>query len=450
MRRMVLLLKSLNLNILLFLLLIFSFGLTNAMHINGNQVSSIENRTLKTMPTFSYASLTSGKYMKEFEDYYGDNFVFREKLVKESKAIQKLKGLPSEDDVVIARGGSDLSTSDLSTNDKDLSNNVNNPNQVAGNQQAEEKPKDQPGNDSTVKDGSDNGAKEVVNNYIITSDSAIEIHFFKEHEYTKYAQALNALKQNFGDGVTMYSMVIPTAFEFLNNDKYKKLGDPESRGISTIYDNLDKSIIRINAYDFLKKNSDKYLYYRTDIHWTSLGAYYAYLALMAAKGEQPVALENYEQGKIDGYLGTLYGATLNPKLTKNPDTINYYKPFVRSQFYGYENGGKNTRAIIDFDAAKIYDKYCVFLGGLRVRGEISTETPNQKKLLVIKDSFGNAFIPFLLPHYQEIYIVDPRASDINVRNFVKDKGIQEVLVLNNVFSVTEYGFPQLIQKMASQ
>lgn len=73
---------------------------------------------------------------------------------------------------------------------------------------------------------------------------------------------------------------------------------------------------------------------------------------------------------------------------------------------------------------------------------------SDKKLLVIKDSFGNAFIPFLIPHYKNIYIVDPGACDINIKEFVKDNGIEDVLVMNNIFLITKYDFPNLISKLS--
>lgn len=413
-------------------------GFFNTVSSDKGLVSQVENRQLKQMPVFTLAKLTSGELMKEFEDYYSDNFIFRETIVKISKEIKKLKGIPQEAEVIVNAVSNDRESAVNTGSDRKTEQKTND-----NETETDKIITNKTGTQETI----DNNENEVVKNYIITADSAIEIHYYKESEYEKYAQTLNAFRQCVSDQVTMYSMVIPTPFEFMKDKKYKKLGDSESQGLAKINSILNESIVRVNAYNTLKDNSDKYLYFRTDIHWTGLGAYYAYTAFMDAKNEPPVALESYEKGQIDGYLGTLYGATLNQKLAEHPDTIFYYKPFTNTRFYACENSTRTVRKIIDFDAANIYDKYCLFLGGLRIRGEFFTETLSTKKLLVIKDSFGNAFIPFLLPHYQEIYVVDPRACDINIRNYIKEKGINEILIMNNVFSITNYDFASLLQKM---
>ena len=442
--------KRINLNVLLFLLPILLLGLLNAINDNKPQVSQIENRKLKSMPQFSLSALASGKFIKEYEDYYSDTFILREKIVKISRDIKKLKGISLEDDVSITSVSREKEISSVEI--PSTVSLVQETNGISNQEQTKTVAKD---NVEVLKNGAKGVTPEkieddnqIVNKYLILGDSAIEVHNYNENAYSHYAQALNTFKDHVGDSIKVYSILIPTTYEFIKNEKYKKLGDPESLGINKVNNSLRESIIKVNAYDSLKENSDKYIYFRTDMHWTGLGAYYAYTAFMEAQEEQPVSLDKYEEGKIDGYLGTLYGATLNKKLFDNPDTIYYYKPFVQNQFYAYPNGKKNSRKIIDFDAAELYDKYCLFLGGLRSRGEIFSSVNNGRKLLVIKDSYGNAFIPFLIPHYEEIYIVDPRACDINVKNFIKDKGIKEVLFINYVFSVTNEGFPGLILKLA--
>lgn len=438
--------KKINLNMVLFMLPLFLMGLLNVTYINKNHISSAENRGLKSMPVFSLNSLFSGTFIKDYEDYYSDNFIYREKLIGFSNEIKKLRGISTGNDVALVS----VAIKKEDAGDKNI-NPV-----ISSDSNIKSKDKNSASNQSTantsVASSSDNNPSDVdssnvVNsNYIILGTSAIEIHNYNEALYTQYAQGVNKLKQNLGNNVNVYSMIVPTAFEFIKNSNYKKLGDPEITGISKVNDLLIPNINKVDAYNALKNNSDKYLYFRTDQHWTALGAYYAYTAFMNSKGETAIPLENYTQGKIEGYLGTLYGATQSKKLIETPDTIYYYKPIVSYKFY---DSSKNKREILDFQAANVYDKYCLFLGGLRVRGEITTTNNNGKKLLIIKDSFGNALTPFLIPHYQNIYIIDPRACDVNIKNFVQSNGIQDVLVMNNVFSITKYDFPNLISKLSN-
>jgi hypothetical protein len=103
--------------------------------------------------------------------------------------------------------------------------------------------------------------------------------------------------------------------------------------------------------------------------------------------------------------------------------------------------------VIDMSHADKKIKYRVFISGDRPLGIIKTEVENGKKLLVIKDSYGNAMVPFLLPHYQEIFVIDPRQYNKNVFTLIKENGIQEVLFLNYVPILSEYGFSDLIVKM---
>jgi hypothetical protein len=103
--------------------------------------------------------------------------------------------------------------------------------------------------------------------------------------------------------------------------------------------------------------------------------------------------------------------------------------------------------VLDMTHADKKNKYRIFLSGDRPLGKISTEVKNEKKILIIKDSYGNAFIPFLIPHYEEIYIVDPRQYKSNVLKLIKDNGIQEVLFLNYVPAVDMKNIIDLIGKM---
>ncbi len=105
--------------------------------------------------------------------------------------------------------------------------------------------------------------------------------------------------------------------------------------------------------------------------------------------------------------------------------------------------------LLDMHHADKKNKYRIFLSGDRPWGEITTETNNDRRLAVIKDSYGNAFVPFLLPHYSEIYIIDPRQFHQSLLDFVQLHNINEVLFLNNAEATSHTGFTTLIRKLFS-
>jgi hypothetical protein len=96
------------------------------------------------------------------------------------------------------------------------------------------------------------------------------------------------------------------------------------------------------------------------------------------------------------------------------------------------------------------NKYGIFMGGDQPLAKITTNVKNGKKIAVIKDSYANAFIPFLLPHYEEIYVVDPRQYTHNFLDLVKKNGIQNVLILNYSFITENNGFADLMREMVTR
>jgi hypothetical protein len=161
----------------------------------------------------------------------------------------------------------------------------------------------------------------------------------------------------------------------------------------------------------------------------------------------PIPLMSYKTLEVKGFLGSLYSATLNKKLAKEPDKILLYKPYIRNDYYVHYKGPLKMD-VLDMSHATKQNKYRIFLSGDRPWGQINTEINNGLKIAVIKDSFGNAFIPFLLPHYKEIYIIDPRQFDQALLPFIQIHKINEVLFINNVGVTSDSNFSELIKKIS--
>lgn len=397
-------------NIFIFFLIIFVVSMFNMVSPKNQTVSAVENRTLAKKPTPSIDSILSGNFSMDFESYFADHFIKREKLVSTSKYISSLKGIKRSEEVQL----------------------VDFKGQNAG------------GNESNTGDESKKttGAKEpdTKGNLFILNDTVMEVYKYNESKCKSYADMLNTVSEKMGPDVKIYSLLAPVQIEFLTTKKYKDLSDSQIDSINIINSNLSKNVTPADAYNPIKDHIDEYVYFRTDHHWTALGAYYGYTGFAKAAGLSAVPIEEYKTGEAPGFLGHL--STVNPseKVNSNPDNVIYYIPSTNSElqvyFYDKETGEKKsyTGAVINKTYIDNDQKYGIFLGGDFPLGVIKTNAKTDKKIMVIKDSYANAFIPFLLPHYREIYVIDPRHYKENIVNLVKENGIHEVLVLNYILT----------------
>lgn len=442
--------KKLRLDALAFLIILAGLGIANLLNTNKPEISVLENRALKAKPVFTAKALFSGDYFTDFEDYYSDTFLNRDNIVMLSRDIKDTLSLNEPGvSLVISR-----------------ENNQNiNPNEpaVTATPTPEPTPAHQAGPTSSGDPTASSDPSQAtpaatleptpaptptpipekafdeddqVGYYLIVDGKAVQLFKFNREAIDYYAEVLNKYQKAFGDGVTVYSLIPPTASEFLKLKKYKDITDSQNDAMAYLYSKLDKGIVPVNVYDALNQHKDEYIFFKTDHHWTALGAYYGYTAFMAATGRTPVPLSQYEHTQVEGYLGSSYTKTLNKELAKNPDTIHLYWPFT-SYEYTMHSGSKEKKAeVIDMSYAEgDGDKYLIFMSsGGATWSVIKTDVKNGKKIMVMKDSFGNAWVPFLLPHYEEIYVVDARfyskaVTKQSIPEFVQANGIQEVLFL---------------------
>jgi len=404
--------KQAKLNIALFLIVIFGLAATNLLHAKKDKVSELEQREIQQRPVFTVDRLFEGKFTREYDNFFADNFAFRTPLIKAGSEIKQLKGFEGNDGAMIfVQSGGDNMAVDM--NEKE-----------------------------------NGGAKGSDTKYYYYKDRALTLYVYTPAAAEMYADALNRFKASVDSGVNVYSMVVPTSVEFVDDKQIKELSDSQKDAIAHLNDRLDAGIVRVGAYDALAKHADEYIYFRTDHHWTALGAYYAYGAFMEAAGEAPVALDKYSSEDIDGFLGTSYKFTLWDKLKDNADKLTFYVPFTKYKYTMHTSSGKALdRKVVDANFAKNSSTfYAAFLGGDYPWGEIQTDNKNGKRIVVVKDSYGNAFVPFLLPHYEEVFYYDPRHSKDNLIDFVKEKKITDVLFLNNTTVARQSGIAKLLNE----
>lgn len=488
--------KKYHLNVIFFLIILGVFASLNLLQSDRPTVSQLENRALKTEPVFSLETLLAGSYFKDLEEYYADTFVFRETWVRLANDLEGLRGFTDDTGAVFLTYNNNVADTMVGPEEGGSVGEAFDYDATAAEtpQSATVEPSAQPSSPTYESTGPDapvsaspdkspdpqaqpqptpaesqpepsptpsqESSKETpsttpkpedlepkkVGGLLIANGRAMETHYFQDSFCKVYAETLNAFQEKLPEGVKVYSLVAPTSIEFYNVEKFKDITAPQNRTIATINGYFNEAITPVDAYTPISEHKDDYLYFRTDHHWTATGAYYAYTGLMKALGEEPVPLSQYETEEVEGYLGSLYQSTLSKVLQSNPDTIVIYKPFTPHEYHIYYDGPIKMN-LIDKNRLKDQNKYRVFMSGDRPWSVIKTDVANGKKIVIIKDSFGNAMIPFLLPHFSEIYTVDPRQYKNNILELIEEKGIDHVLFLNYVNATGQTNFLDLITQM---
>ncbi len=257
----------------------------------------------------------------------------------------------------------------------------------------------------------------------------------------RYASYLNQYKQKLGDSVNVYTLTAPTAGTYYMPDKYKKslnVSD-EKAVIAHIGKNLN-GVTNVDVCEKLGQHKDEHIFSSTDHHWQQLGAYYAAEEFAKAAGVQFADLSTYQKVVLDGYVGTLYGYSKeNPKIKNNPEEFVYYIPSAATTVTNYPvdnlTTGKSVPLLTDVSSWQPVSWYLVF-GTDDIVRHIKTDTANGRKLMIVKDSYGNAVVPNLVGSFEEIWVTDMRYFKGSVTDFAKENGITDLLFVMNSFSAT--------------
>jgi hypothetical protein len=297
--------------------------------------------------------------------------------------------------------------------------------------------------------GGEDGEK--MGGYYLSGDTAYELYAYNEAGAQTYAALMNRAAALLEGQATVYDLVVPLHYSVaLGADVQDSMSLPDaSKVIRYMYSGMNDAVHTVDVYRALLEHRDEYIYFRTDHHWTATGAYYAYAAYCAQAGLTPTPLSAYEKMTFGGFLGTLYSKTGQPSaMGNNPDTVDAYVPIgTNDQYILDKNGGERTRyrgGVVRRDTDAFYQnaasKYNCFLMGDHPLIEIHNENVSTERkgttVLLVKESFGNAFAPFLVDSYEYVYVVDYRYYKGALSELVDDKGVDDVIFLNNVVAAT--------------
>lgn len=351
--------------------LIMIFGITIfSIFKKDTLFSENENRIMAAMPEFEINAVATGSFQKDYEMYLSDQFVLRDNWIR----------LKTYTDLIMAK--------------RDV-----------------------------------NGVYFGKGDYLIERQE--EDKFTSEQAEDNY-NYLKTFAETYGTSVNLKIMLIPNASEILADrlPKYAYNAD-ETQIINNVYESI-RPEYTVNVTDTLKEHRDEYIYYRTDHHWTTLGAFYAYKEYAKSCGiSTGTAATDYDITKVsDNFFGTM-SSRINMRIS--PDDIYIYNSRDNAKVNIVYNNSEDIRnTMYDMEVLASKDKYSVFLCGNNEFLQINTSTSNDRKILVIKDSFAHCFIPFMEGQFDRIDVVDLRYCNDSVKEMIEKGSYTDVLLLYNI------------------
>lgn len=375
--------------IVIFLILIF--GLTVASLVKKPVVfSENENRYLALMPEFSWDSLFEGEFMQDYESFITDQFVWRDQWISAKTAVERLMLRQDINGVYFGR-------------------------------------------DDYLMEKHDNAT-------------------FGTEQAQKNADNLVAFLEKYSEKFTpeqLQVVLIPTASQVLS-DKLPLFAAPydQSQYVADILGRVPEDYV-LDAEELLKQHKDEYIYYRTDHHWTSLGAFYTYQAWCERMGLTAYDADDFEiEEATNQFLGTLDSKV---NTTLKPDSMYLYhlKDSVAQMEYSlmYDRNPKDVRdTLYHYAGLEGKDKYTVYMGGNYGEVDIQTNVKNGKTLLVVKDSFAHTFVPLAANHYERILMIDLRYFNFPLTAYMEQNQVTDVLVLYNLANLaTDQNFGKIVR-----
>ena len=413
--------------------------------------SPSENRKLAEFPKFSLSSLFSGEFTNGITTYFTDTIPGREKFkgfsagftecfgfsigdVKVNGSLKKVEQEKYEEPAVTTKVS--INTAPVTTTSADSKA----PDSSKSDSSSSDSSKSNTKKDEVVKIPENTNEGKLLGSVVVYGSGketrGLVLSYVDFNLGKKFAEAINKWKEDLGESVNVYAMPAPLSSAFYMPSNMKDMGTDQNENIKNIVGNL-KGVVGINCVNELAKHMDEDIYARTDHHWLPLGAYYGTKVFAEAAQVDYPSLDQYDKITKEGFLGTLYTySNYDQGIQNNPDTFVYYKPKnikeVTCQYYdtSFANPFKpygTDESGLFYDSMEGSNCYLSFLGSDSQIVEIKTPCKNNRVLVVYKNSYGNAMIPFLTNSFSKIYVCDYRYFNINGVDFCKKVGCTDLL-----------------------
>ncbi len=421
-------------------------------------VSESEGRKLTEFPKFTVESFLSGEYTAEISKWYADSYPGREVLLDLNGDLKGLYGVG--DSQFSGYGGT---ADELDTNADFVWNDspVDPPSDTDG---AQDTSASGPSGDADTAAPPEGETKEepkaeTIDGYYVKGDTCWELYYYKEDLVDRYCRAVVNASVKLQGKATVYDMVVPVAPCYLSPDELKNLGASEGIPvIEHIYGAInaycpqagagENPVVTLRLHDLYEQHKDDYLFFRTDHHWTANGAYYASRYFLDALDRPYPALSEYTPITIsESFLGSLYRHTQSESLKRAPETIIAYQSPAVQEITIFRDEIYQPRPLINTEATN-YN--CFSSGDHEYYEAHNPNITDGSKLLIIKESYGNAFLPMVVDSYEYVYAVDYRFWDGNLVEFVEEKGIDTVLFLNNLYATADSYTVRCIENLVNR
>lgn len=443
---------------------------------NGETVSAVDGKTLAEKPEFTFASLFDGSYLPALERSYSDHFPMRDMLLEVGKTMNRFYYYSgSDENAVLIIGGSTGAEQGGERLDTALTPPVTPPTQTpTPDEPPEEKPDDtpaEPAPEDTPQQPEEQTPPELdepeeedatwAGNVIVVGTRAMEIPSANEQIIESYADAVGRLADAMGSGVRTISLVTPNGGEFYSPQSMHTGIHSQKAMIEHCYASMDAGIVTVDAYSGLREHADEYIYFRTDHHWTQLGAYYAYQKFCEAAGFEAVALDRFQTGVYENFVGSMYtftkGYPQSETLYNNPDTLTYYLPIYETHAKYYADASLQNGVAVSVVYTQLPEsttnKYLCYIGGDTPVCVIESAAEGGT-CIVLKESYGNAFVPFLTSHYSKIIVIDPREFNrdgkpsLDLASFAAEQGIDDLIVINYPYMINNTSYIAWLNRLA--
>jgi len=351
----------------LFFCVMLGFFSLVGLYIPDREMSENENRVLAGMPQITLSGVLDGSFMKDFETYLSDQFPFRDEAIYIKSFTERLWGKKQENGVYIGKDG-----------------------------------------------------------FLFDEQTP-----YSKKKMTALTKKINALKRKNSKLNTVFALVPNSSYIYSDKLPEHLVLPDQKKQIKDFYSRLDESIKTVNTISpLLKAKTASEVFYRTDHHWTTRGAYSVFLQTAKKLGISTKS-KKYEFHTVSTHFeGTLKSKSLSQK-TK--DRVEVCFPGESQGTYYMEFSGTTKKSASFFfeDKLKGKNQYEVFLGGNYAKVTVTTDLLEGRRLLVIKDSYANCMLPMLTPYFTKIVILDPRYMTENIQQVLNEDDFTDLLFLYN-------------------
>ena len=429
-------------------------------------VSYIEKRSLAEFPEFSIESLTSGDYFDDISTWFSDTFPGRERWITLASNVQSYHGYS---EIMIAGDPSDFASYDESTTapETDPTTLPDEASTEASSESTEESAETSEETEElivleevTVPEapveewgGVDAGANSIFNAgaVIQIGDHLFQHQGFSEFQSDRYIATVNKVAEIYTEqGIRVASALPPQSVGVMIEPEYlEKINCADQAEISTyILERLSEQVYTVDTVPLLRSHNDEYIYFRTDHHWTALGAYYVYEALCKELDMEPAPLENFEVWDQGAFQGSLYWKAPRPAALTEDNVYAYNPPGdLNTRISKSGDGGFEWTVLTDMTKSDVSTKYMTFLaGGGQMVKIVNNDLPDAGNCVIIKDSFGTCIAPFFTQNYHTLYVVDYRYYSKNMSTIVRSFEIDDIIFLPNLGATQTASVNDLLQK----